>query len=616
MNNDEKNELEKSQVIEISEEESTQLTTDTVDTESEEVNLIPDINDLESGTSEEKFDEDALASLPEIGNLGNEEETVQKMNNMDEQIIPTIDNVEETVPEMGNIKVEIPKVNEVEIETQEDDIVEEKNDIPEVSSTNETISAAPVVSEEPVTEVEEAPAVAETVVEPTPTVEPKQVAENNISAQNNEFVEKERKIWPIIVILVIAILGGLFAYYYFVLTKPVNVINKLVNDTYANVKKLANNSTSDKGNIDINSFVFDSNFSVSSEAKEYADISGLSAKVYYALDLKDNKNKTDLTLTLKDQKLTDMAMYTVGNKTYYDFKDAFPKVVYMEMEEDESLDMGSFIDQKELNTRTADYLYLFETVKNAVLKNISKENLTKKMLMKDIDGKKIPTVEVTYKIDYKEYKKLHTAALNAIIEDSRALNVLSNDYEKPEDVKEELISERDELSELDFASDIDVVIDIDAFTNNLVSMEIKDSASKIVIRNSSTDMNIDITSEGLGTIDMTVDKKENKLFIDAKVKSGEKTTRVALTVKANELTDTLFDINISVVLYDSLDINKEVLTLAGSFKLELNKMFTAMNVTDAVNINELSQADAAKLSNVMESFTGTLDAVGGVVGTN
>ena len=261
-------------------------------------------------------------------------------------------------------------------------------------------------------------------------------------------------------------------------------------------------------------------------------------------------------------------------------------------------------------------LYLFETVKNAVLKNISEENLTKKMLMKDIDGKKTPTVEVTYKIDYKEYKKLHTAALNAIIEDSRALNVLSNDYEKPEDVKEELISERDELSELDFASDIDVVIDIDAFTNNLVSMEIKDSASKIVIRNSTTDMNIDITSEGLGTIDMTVDKKENKLFIDAKVKSGEKTTRVALTVKANELTDTLLDINTSVVLYDSLDINKEVLSLAGSFKIELNKMFTAMNVTDAVNINELSQADAAKLSNVMESFTGTLDAVGGVVGTN
>ncbi len=574
MNNDENNELEKTQVIEISDEDVTIQPTKEVDSvENDEISSIADMNNFENETlNEENADDDSLSSLPEIGDLENENVPVSDMNNIESEPAPAAP--EETLEETVMVAEETPAVTE------------------------------------------------EATAESNPTVPQETVVEKSIPTQNNDFVEKERKIWPIIVILVIVVLGGLFAYYYFVLTKPINVINRLVNDTYSNVKKLANNNSSDKDKIDINSLIFDSNFSVSSDSKEYADYSGLNAKVYYALDLKDNKSKTDLTLSIKDQKLTDIAMSTIGNRTYYDFKDAFPKVVYMETEGEESLDISSFIDQKELNEKTSDYLYLFELVKNTILKNISEEKLSKKMLIKDIDGKKVPVVEVTYKIDYKEYKKLHTAVLNAIIDDSRALTILSSDYEKPEDVKEELISERDELSELDFGSDIDVIIDIDAFTNKLVSLEIKDSSSKIVMRNSSTDMNINITDSHVGSdenfesIDITIDKKEKKVFADVKIQSDEETIRVALTLKANELTNTLLDVNASIILYDEADINKEALTVAGSFKLELNKMITTIDIANAVNINDLSQSEMMKLSKAMESFTESLGTISGAVEIN
>ena len=38
-------------------------------------------------------------------------------------------------------------------------------------------------------------------------------------------------------------------------------------------------------------------------------------------------------------------------------------------------------------------------------KDISEENLSKKMLMKKIDSKRVPAIEVKYHIDYNEFKR-------------------------------------------------------------------------------------------------------------------------------------------------------------------------------------------------------------------
>ena len=142
------------------------------------------------------------------------------------------------------------------------------------------------------------------------------------------------------------------------------------------------------------------------------------------------------------------------------------------------------------------------------------------------------------------------------------------------------------------------------------------------MRNSSTDMNINITDSHVGSdenfesIDITIDKKEKKVFADVKIQSDEETIRVALTLKANELTNTLLDVNASIILYDEADINKEALTVAGSFKLELNKMITTIDIANAVNINDLSQSEMMKLSKAMESFTESLGTISGAVEIN
>ncbi len=513
--------------------------------------------------------------------------------------IPEEDTVEESVS-----TVEIPSMNDV----LEPPVVNEMENNSNPEPVSVVTSEEAPVSEEPVQVSEASP------VEVGGTATPEtQVTTSNVSP-NTEFIEKEKKTWPIILLLAILVLGGLFAYYFFIYTKPINIINKLLSTAYSDVKKATNSSTT-SGDIDINSFIFDSSLTLTSDNKEYADFSGLNAKAYVAYDLKDNKNnKVDFSLALKDQKMLDLAISMIGNKTYYDLKEAYPKIVYMETDE-ELMSMDSIlIDQKEVNDTVSDSLYILELVKNAIVKNISEEKLSRKMLLKDIDGKKIPAIEVNYKIDYKEYKKLRTAIYDAMISNERALSILAKIDETSEsEEKEELTEKRDNISELDLPSDIDVVLDIDALTNKLVAMEIRNDTEKMILRNTSTETNIDYNSTAIGAISVTVDKKENKIFADIKMIIDEKVIRFAVTIKVNEASKYSYNTDLSVVLYDTQDINKEVLTLTGEFKLDLNKVITTVNTVDAVNMKDLTSAEAKKFNAALESLTDGLSALTGAM---
>ena len=418
------------------------------------------------------------------------------------------------------------------------------------------------------------------------------------SVSDNTFVEKDKKVWPIVVLVVVLLLGGLFAYYYFVMTKPINVITKLFNGAYKNVEKAANT-----GSTTMNTVTMDNTLTFTSEDQAYSTFSGLNAKLSVGLDLKNkDKNYIDADVKLKESSLMNMAMSFVGDKMYIDLKDTYPNVVYLEGQES-VINLDSLgIDTTEINSKKDNYLYLAKLLKDAILKNISQEKLTKKIMLKDINGKKVPVIDITYKIDYAEYKKLHNSVINALLEDDKALKIISEESKKTvSDIKEELIDERDNISELDLASDINVVLDVDAFTNKLVYLNAKDESTEVSYVDKNGEIGINFTDKSGNTADIAIDKAENKMIIDAKIVMDNTTQRFEVTVKANKMTTTSGDINVAFTMYYPNEVNKKLFNATGEFKVKVNSEVKTLDTTNAVLFNNLSPNDQQKFMDALES---------------
>lgn len=420
---------------------------------------------------------------------------------------------------------------------------------------------------------------------------------------NNEFYEKEKKIWPFILIFIVVVLAGLFCYYYFVLTSPKNIIKKLFNTAYSEVKKDGLVNFVDG---EINSLAIDSNFVFTSDNEQMKQLSGLTIKAGAGFDFKNkNKNYIDLDASLKDAKLINLVSSMIEGKTYIDFKNAYPKVVYIESEN--SLLDG---DNIRIDKRYNDVLYIIEKIKDVLLNTMSEKNMSKKFLLKEIDNKKIPIIEILYKIDFQEAKKINNAICDFFINDNKALEILASiDGDEISNIKSTFQSMKDNFSELYFSDTINMALDFEMVTNNLVNLSASSKKYTMSYINGKTELNYEINYNDAGTIKITYDKNENKIFMDFKFEEGEQTIKSSITIKINSSSATKSDVSINVVVYDFADINKEMMSLSGQFKLELNKAIEPINIENAVDMMTLNEEELEKIERAMMPMTSLIPEI-------
>ncbi len=467
--------------------------------------------------------------------------------------------------------------------------------------------APEVVTVESVPEVkvvESTPEVA--VQESKPVVTETPVAKEEVKVDNS-FIEKERKVWPFVLLGIILIIGGLFAYYYFIMTKPINIITKVFNGAYKNVEKGFKELDS-VGGEEIRSFNMDSTIAFTSDYEEFKELSGLKAIVNVGADLVNkDKNIIDADIKINDMQLMNLAASMADGKVYIDLKDKFSKVVYTESEE-AVFDVSGFdkgLD--EITKKKDDYLYIVKVVKNAILENISQEKLSKKIMLKDIDGKKVPVVEVTYEIDYPEYKKLHNGVINALLNDNKALESVFG-KESVDSVKQMLTSMKDDLSELDFESNINVVLDIEAITSKLVFLSVKDESAEISYKEKGSEADISIKSNEEGTIDIAIDENENKIFVDAKMIIEKQVNRFTVTIKVSETSKSEGSSSVSFVMYDPKETNKEVFNVTGDFKVKINGEIKTVDIENAVSASELTEKEQKEFMEALDSSMALLES--------
>ena len=534
-------------------------------------------------------------------NMGNENGVTVVPN--PEVATPSVTPVEQVVPvaptSAPSVQPVMPEVN-----------VAPTVEAPSVTPVEQTapVAPAPSVSPNAPTSMPVSETPSTVVTNTNPINENAQVQEPNANIEQpvNTFYEKDKKKWPIVVFVILLLLAGAFGYYYFVMTKPKTLVTKVVDAIFLKAKGY--DVSSSLTTNEINSIKFDGSLTLTSSADEYSSVSGLTAKLGLGYDLKDsNKNKTDISVTLQNQTLVDFALSVVDDKTYFDFKKALSKVVYVKSSDDESslsLDIPT-PNEDEIKKNYDNTLYLIEKIKSTLVNNITDSKLSKKVAFSDIDGKKTPVNEITYKIDYAEYKKISTAIYNELMNDDKSLDALSGIVgADKETIKTMLKNKMDNISELDLDGDINVSLSIDALSNKLVKATIKDNSGVITYVKKSNESNITFDAKDEMNVKITIDEKENKVFADLKMIDGETVERMSVTLKVNNMDKTGMDISTSLILYDTQDVNKEVLSVVLQLNAEYNKEIESVNIANAVDIETLSPEETQKVNDVFMSLMG------------
>ncbi len=423
----------------------------------------------------------------------------------------------------------------------------------------------------------------------------------------NAFVEKETKKWPIVLLVIVLVIGGLCAYYNFVLTSPKNVVNKVMDGVVAKVKSYdvkALTSTSKLDSVNTTASV-----TLTSSNPEYQSMSGMSVKAKVGYDLTDNnKNIIELVMTLQGEKYMDFAASKIGNRSYFDLRDAYPNKLYNESDTNLGLvvDMPSISEEK-VQKKKEDLIYIMEKVESAILDNITVSNLSKKMLFKDVGDAKSLVNEITYKADYEEYKKVSVGVYDALLADDKALEALGNLIDEGKGVAKELIINlKNDISEKDIDGDLVVIVSVDALSNKLVEMVIKDNSSSITYTSKAEEAKIVIDEKDELNIDLTIDEKENKIFADIKMIDEEEIEKMSITVKVNKADEKGADVAATLVMYDTKDVSKEVLSAVLQLNVEYNTPVTPVNTENAIDIKTLSEEEQEAITQSLSAIYSTL----------
>ena len=82
--------------------------------------------------------------------------------------------------------------------------------------------------------------------------------------------------------------------------------------------------------------------------------------------------------------------------------------------------------------------------------------------------------------------------------------------------------------------------------------------------------------------------------------------RLSITGKIDKNTDSEGSVTFSVIVYDPADINKEMANISGEINIILNKNIETFDITDAVNMDDLSEKDQEALINTIMPIIGLL----------
>lgn len=320
---------------------------------------------------------------------------------------------------------------------------------PVVEQTTPVAPAAPVVEQTtpvaPVTPIEEVPTninpipnlvINEPVVQPPiPPANGSNEGTSNIQESNNIKQEKPKRgnkvvlFILIFIVLVIAVLGGLYVYSHsakVIISNSVTHLQSFKKYFEVPIELKNTNSSSLTGNMKINiDNIEDTPEGTYAEYNQYINLIN-KFDLDYTFNVNEDKSLIRLGLNENSENIFGVKFYSTTNSNYIFLEQLYDK--YIEIE-----DLRVSLTGK--NKSIEDYKYLSDFAINSIIKNADKHKFKKDVKTIEINGKnkKVDSLAVTY--NDKELCELLDLVITDIKNDEKAHEIVKSSYEEFDDYK-------------------------------------------------------------------------------------------------------------------------------------------------------------------------------------
>lgn len=406
---------------------------------------------------------------------------------------------------------------------------------------------------------------------------------NTSDSNNNDFmIKKDKRIWPIVLIVVLLIVVGLGCSYYFVVMSPKNIFSKTIDIMYTkldnNLKSYKNVYSSKDFSIGEGNILFTLN-----EPKI-----NLNIDYYGAENIKEKKAYLEANVKSNDKDIISATIYNEKDMIYLLSKDLYSKVVGIKLNEN---DLSSIYERSDVDID--DIRYILTLVKDTIKNNINYNKIEKSL--KTDSGLYF---EAIYNFDKEEQKNLFDAIRKALIEDEKVPGILSK-ISGQEVTKDDLKNILSSSTTEDDRSDMKIILHSDIISGSISYFEMSNEDGKATIESKDEETNIFIkdlaNKEDIMSVKIDKNSVSGTLYGTDTDVSGNKTTmKIVFSIKNNKISDKKSEISSSFSIYNG-DSTDPMATVALTSKVDLDAKPKEFDKSNVVMFDKLTEEDMMKI---------------------
>lgn len=402
-------------------------------------------------------------------------------------------------------------------------------------------------------------------------------------SNNNDFmIKKDKKVWPIVLIVVLLLVVGLGCTYYFVIMSPKNIFTKTIDSLFTEVDNglksykdvyTSKDSSVGEGNVLV----------TATEPKI-----NLSIDYYIAENIKDKKAYLEANVKSDNKDVISATIYNEKDMLYILSKDIYSKAIGIKLEEG---DLASIYESSDIDID--DIRYIVTLVKDTIKNNINYEKVTK--TLKTDSGLYFETI---YNFDKAEQKSLSDAIRKALTEDEKMPGILSKISGK-EITKDDLKDIFSSSTKDEDRIDTKIILHTDVINGKVTYFEFSNKEGKATFEISGEEVNI-LVKDVVENKDMLSVKIDNNsvsgtVYGDNSDLSGNvSTAKVVFSIKNNKISDKKYEISSSFSVYKD-DDTEPLGTMTFTSKIDSEAKPKEFDKTGVVMSDKLTEEDMVEI---------------------
>lgn len=458
----------------------------------------------------------------------------------------------------------------------------------------------------------------------------------NINAkQNDDFmIKKEKKIWPIILIVVILLIVGLVCGYYFIVMSPKNILNKTIDNMYSKVDKIyksinenKNKETSLKGVTEGNLIITTKSLNINGSANYYLgyDVSDENnIKAYLETSVKYNNAEPVNGTVYLEKDIVYILIKEIYNKALgISLKSAMNDKTCNDSTQTDCIPESSIIkpneifkEENKLDISVDDVKHITDLIKESLKKSINYDKVTKSI--KTDSGIYFETV---YNFDSEEQDNVNKEIINSLKNDDKTIEILAKMYgTSKEEVKKSFDSMDASMgsvkgnSTTSTDSDLKIVLHTGLTNNKLTYFELSGKDAGLFTTINGEEITMELKESKDSKTPVISIKFDNNLFsgeinIEEK-KYGENLVfpgyKITFSVKETKK-DKGSEISSSFAVYLAKDLNTPEISVTFTANNKEGEEIKTIDKNNSVMTDKLTEEEANKIA---ENLTKLLDRLG------